>query len=104
MPVRPATPDDHARIAATLAAAFATDPPLSFLVPDEREPRLRRYFTALVPLYAAAGAIWTTDDGTGAALWIAPGRYPLTARETAPELPAMVGVFAPRVRRALRHG
>ena len=101
MDVRPANRSDHERIAAVLTAAFATDPPLSFLLPDEREPRLRRYFTALVPLYAAAGAIWTTADRSGAALWLAPGQYPLRVRETLPVLPALAGVFAPRLRRAV---
>jgi GNAT superfamily N-acetyltransferase len=103
MPVRPANPSDHERIAAVLAAAFATDPPLSFLLPDERErePRLRRYFTALIPVYVAAGAVWTSEDRLAAALWIAPGRYPLATRETLPVLPALAGVFAPRLRRAI---
>jgi GNAT superfamily N-acetyltransferase len=103
MRVRPASPSDHERIVAVLAAAFATDPPLSFLLPDARtrEVSLRRYFAALLPLYATAGAIWTTDDGLGAALWIAPGRYPFAARESLPVLPTLVGVFAPRLRRAI---
>ena len=97
MDVRPATPSDHERLAAVLAAAFATDPPLSFLIPDERqrEPRLRRCFTALIPLYTAAGALWTTGDGRGAALWIAPGRYPLAARETLPLLPQHLARMTP---------
>ena len=46
MDVRPANRSDHERIVAALAAAFAADPPLSFLLPDERGrgPRLHRYF------------------------------------------------------------
>ena len=103
MRVRPASRSDHEAIAAALAAAFAGDPPLSFLLPDERtrEPRLRRYYTALIPLYAATGSIWTAADGTGAALWIAPGLYPPKTRESLPLVPALAGVFAPRLRRAL---
>jgi hypothetical protein len=39
---------------AALAAAFETDPPLRFLLPDaDREHRLRAYFSALIPLYGA---------------------------------------------------
>ena len=101
MDVRPANRSDHERIAAVLAAAFATDPPLSFLLPEDHGPRLRRYFTALIPLYAAAGAIWTTRDGSGAALWIAPGQYPLTVRETLPVLPARLEVFGRWPRRGI---
>jgi GNAT superfamily N-acetyltransferase len=103
MQARPAESTDHERIVAVLAAAFTTDPPLSFLLPHERtrEASLRRYFATLLPLYAAAGAVWTTEDGLGAALWIAPGRYPLGPREILPVLPALIGVFAPRLRRAI---
>ena len=103
MRVRPATPDDHGRIAATLAAAFATDPPLSFLVPDERrrEALLRRHFAASLPLYAISGAIWTAGDGSAAALWVAPGAYPFRLREELRVLPARLEVFGRWPRRGI---
>ena len=103
MRVRPATRDDHGRIAATLAAAFATDPPLSFLVPDERrrEALLRRHFAATLPLYAASGAVWTAGDGSAAALWVAPGAYPFRLREELRVLPARLEVFGRWPRRGI---
>ena len=103
MGVRPANLSDHGSIAATLAAAFATDPPLSFLVPDERrrEALLRRHFSASLPLYAASGAIWVAGDGSGAALWVAPGLYPFRLREELRVLPARLEVFGRRPRRGI---
>ncbi len=48
----------------TPAAAFASDPPLSFLVPDaaRREALLRVRFGASIPLYARLGAAWVSED------------------------------------------
>jgi hypothetical protein len=97
MNVRPATQADHPRMVATLAAAFATDPPLRFLVPDDTEARLRVYFGALVPLYDA----WVSEDPFGTALWLPPGRYPFRALTQLRLLPAGVRVFRPHLRRAL---
>ena len=103
MRVRPANSSDHEAIAAALAAAFATDPPLSFLVPDERrrEALLRRHFSASLPLYAASGAIWVSGDRSGAALWVAPGQYPFRLREELLVARARVEVFGRRPRRGI---
>ena len=80
-----------------LAAAFAHDPPLRFLVPEPREERLRTYFAAILPLYEA----WVCEEPFGAALWAPPGAYPFSAREQLSVLPAQVRVFARNARRAL---
>lgn len=103
MDVRPATRSDHGAIAAALAAAFRSDPPLSFLLPDERrrEALLRRHFAASMPLYAASGAIWTAADGTAAALWVGPGAYPFRLREVLRVLPAQLEVFGRGARRGI---
>lgn len=103
MNVRPARREDHGAIAAALAAAFATDPPLSFLIPDERrrEALLRRHFSASLPLYAASGAIWTAADGTAAALWVAPGGYPFRPTQELRVLPARLEVFGRWPRRGI---
>jgi GNAT superfamily N-acetyltransferase len=65
-------------VALALAQAFAGDPPMQWVVRDAatRVKRLRRYFEVVVPLYAKNGAVWVSDDGPGAALWAAPGRWP----------------------------
>lgn len=103
MRVRPANRSDHGRLAVTLAAAFATDPPLRFLLPDERrrEALLRRHFAGSMRLYAASGAIWTAEDGSGAALWVAPGAYPFRLREELRVAPTRVAVFGRWARRGL---
>lgn len=95
MTPRPATPADLDTMSRALAAAFATDPPLSWFIPDERrrEVLLRRYFTRIAPVYMAAGAAWVSDDPPGAALWIAPGRWPLSAREQLAVAPTVARVF-----------
>ena len=45
IPIRPASLDDRARVAAIMADAFADDPALSFIFPDAatRPERLRRF-------------------------------------------------------------
>jgi len=103
MDVRPATRADFGRMAAVLAAAFATDPPLSWLVPDagRREALLRRHFAASIPLYAAAGSMWVADDLTAAALWVAPGAYPFRLREELRVLPSRLAVFGRWPRRGI---
>jgi GNAT superfamily N-acetyltransferase len=103
MKVRPATGADHERIAVVLAAAFATDPPLSWFIPDaaRREALLRRHFAASIPLYAASGSIWVSEQPAGAALWVAPGLYPFRLREELCVLPDRLAVFGRRPRRAI---
>ena len=84
---------------AALGAAFAADPPLSFLLGGEgREQQLRAYFRALIPLY---GAPWISEGPAGAALWVPPGDWPLPATAQLAVLPALARVFAPHWRRAL---
>jgi GNAT superfamily N-acetyltransferase len=95
--VRHATPADHPRMVATLAAAFATDPPLRFLVPERTEERLRIHFAAALPLYEA----WVCEEPFGTALWVPPGRYPFTSGEQLRLLPAQLRVFGPHPRRSL---
>jgi GNAT superfamily N-acetyltransferase len=103
MDVRPATTADHGRIAEVLAAAFATDPPLSWFIPDaaRREALLHRHFAASIPLYAASGAIWLSADRSGAALWVAPGAYPFRLREELRVLPDRLAVFGRWPRRGI---
>ena len=103
MDVRPATTAEHGRIAEVLAAAFATDPPLSWFIPDagRLEVLLRRHFAGSIPLYAASGAIWVAADLSGAALWVAPGAYPFRARGELRVLPARLAVFGRWPRRGI---
>ena len=103
MDVRPATRADFGRMAAVLAAAFSTDPPLSWFIPEaaRREALLRRHFAASIPLYAASGAAWVSEAPDGAALWVAPGQYPFRLREELRVLPARLAVFGRWPRRGI---
>jgi GNAT superfamily N-acetyltransferase len=103
MRVRPASRSDHGAIAATLAAAFASDPVMCFLLDDEarRPAQLRRHFEASIPLYAASGSIWVAEDLTAAALWVAPGAYPFRLREELSVARARIEVFGRAPRRGL---
>src|SRR4051794_20781683 len=104
MEVRDATSVDLPQAAEVLAQAFSTDPPLAFLVPSERRrvPLLRRYFGALLPLYLPRGVVQITEDGDGAAAWVAPGRWPFTTREQLPAMPTLLRVFGAHPLRAIR--
>jgi GNAT superfamily N-acetyltransferase len=97
--VRPASTADRDRIVATLAAAFSTDPPLSWFLPDaqRRERLLRIHFAASLHLYVA----WICEEPFGAALWLAPGRHPLRLRDEMAILPAHLRVFGRRPRRGI---
>jgi GNAT superfamily N-acetyltransferase len=103
MRVRPATESDHPRMVAVLAAAFADDPPLSWLLPDarRREPLLRRFFAAMLPVYAANGATWVCEEPFGTALWVAPGCFPLPLRTQLAVLPTALQVFGRHPRRSV---
>jgi ribosomal protein S18 acetylase RimI-like enzyme len=72
-----ATPADRARVVSSLVAAFAQDPVLRYLIPDE----------GLYPQYAAAffghsfdkrvqrGTIWTIERGVSTAIWEPPAAW-----------------------------
>ena len=75
MTVRLATRDDVPRIAAVLAHAFATDPPMRWVMgaSPHAERRLRPYFSALLArLHMARGEVWVSDEPLGAAAWVGP--------------------------------
>jgi ribosomal protein S18 acetylase RimI-like enzyme len=78
---RRATRDDIRPLAAVLARAFANDPFFGWLAGDvsERGQRMRDGWSAILR-HASAGlaATWTTDDLTGAAIWIPPGMARMT--------------------------
>ena len=72
--VRRAEPGDHPRVAEALAAAFADDPAWSWLMPfADRQQRQRLFFeTELRLLVPDRREVWTTEDGSAAALWAPP--------------------------------
>lgn len=68
-------------MAEVLAGAFATDPPMRWLIPDDarREARLRAYFRDMIGLYDG----WVVERA-GVALWASPESWPPPLRRVAP--------------------
>jgi GNAT superfamily N-acetyltransferase len=98
--VRRTTAGDRARAVGTLAAAFAGDPVVGFLVPPgsrNRDARLRRLFDLEVPRSGQPGDTWLTDDGGGAAVWFPPGPWQAGGAGSLRDLGGWVGVLQRRL-------
>jgi ribosomal protein S18 acetylase RimI-like enzyme len=103
--VRRALADDLEVAAEALAAAFYDDPAWIHLMPDagDRAERLLRFFSdVLSHADPAATDVWVTDDGSGAAVWKAPGRWSSDPLETVRAGPSMWRVFGRRLPLATR--
>jgi GNAT superfamily N-acetyltransferase len=76
---------------------------MAHLVPGpRRELRLRRYFAQVLPVtYLSRGEVWMTEDPVGAAVWVAPGRWPPGSEETLRTAPTLLWTFGRRPVRAL---
>lgn len=97
---RQAAEEEEAELARTLAAAFADDPVLGWLVPNERrrEERLRRFFTIeLRHMGFARGTVWTCDGLPGATICMPPGAWQLPPRVAAAQAPAFGRAFGRRL-------
>lgn len=95
MDVRPADRSDVPRMAAALGAAFDGDPPLRWLLPDDRRrpALLEDYFRSLLPLYMERGRVWTSDEVPCGAVWVAPGGWPFAGRDQLRAAPTILRVF-----------
>jgi ribosomal protein S18 acetylase RimI-like enzyme len=73
---RRATGADVQRLCLTAMLAFADDPVLRWLYPDDAEFAAGRGAVFRVPVlrWLAHGETWTTDDGVALAAWVPPGR------------------------------
>ncbi|MHB8437680.1 MAG: GNAT family N-acetyltransferase [Acidimicrobiales bacterium] len=89
---------DVARLAPVLARAFMDDPIAMFMfrTEDRRRRSLRRFFVMqLKHMFIDRGEAWTTDDLSGAALWMPPGQPRPTIgdlRHMVPLVPAIVAL------------
>ncbi len=105
--VRPATKADQATVTDTLADAFSHDPMFQWVAGVDAdvsiEPKLQRFFGAMVKLVLAGDdhLAFTTDDGTGAAVWFAPNQWKMSGADTLRVLPAMLRAFASRTPRMI---
>lgn len=94
--VRKAGTDDVATIVEVLARAFDEDPVINWFVRQdaERAQAFARFFeigTRLLTL--PSGEVYTTAEGTGAALWAPPGTWELGPDDVEHLLPDFAAVF-----------
>ncbi len=88
-----------------MAAAFADDPVMTFLLPpsmSRRDDRLRRLFALDGARSEGLGGTWTTADGAGAAVWFPPGRWQTTPAQDLRDIPAWVRALGRRTLLAAR--
>ncbi len=105
--VRRATEADAIRVAGVLARAFYDDPPMRWVIPDDRS-RLRTLERAgllfLTRIYLPQDECWTTSDTNAIAIWELPGQWKLGLGAQLRLLPAMLGIYGrglPRVASAI---
>lgn len=76
MVIRRASERDLAAVARTYGRAFAADPVVRWLVPDDEDYEAIRdpFFATLARRWLFHGTLWCTDDGVSVAGWNPPGR------------------------------
>jgi GNAT superfamily N-acetyltransferase len=77
--IRAASIHDLARVGLALSRAFQDDPVFVWTLPDpgRRREVLPGFFTVFAGAFHRHGHVYRTADGTGAALWVAPGVAPV---------------------------
>ncbi len=103
--IRKATRGDVADLVDTLARAFYDDPGFGHLLPDpsDRTDRLRGFFeTELRGTGISLDLTWTTDDLSGAAIWMPPDTWRVPLSTTLSELAPLTRVFGRRLLLAFR--
>jgi GNAT superfamily N-acetyltransferase len=86
-----ATPAERTRVVSSLVAAFARDPVLRYLFPDDGTyPRhAAAYFSHLFDKRVQKGTIWTIEGGASTAIWEPPAAGdPSTDDDLSGQLPA----------------
>jgi GNAT superfamily N-acetyltransferase len=95
----PATEADVPRLAAVLGRAFADDPLNRHLVPDDRRRAKRLpggFAQQMRHVFLPNGAVLTTPDRAGAALWLGPEAQRLSFADQLRLLPGMARLFGLR--------
>lgn len=103
--VEQASAADAEQVSLSLAAAFATDPVMMWLMADEgsRRQRLAVLFSVFLRAhYLGRGEVWATGDRSAAALWAPPGHAIVPPSRIALQLPGVLRAFRGRTYRALR--
>ena len=86
--IRPATADDIRRLARSGSRAFADDPVMRWLIPDddEYERNHQAFFGGVARRWLATESLWCTDDGVALAGWIPPGRPDVEVDDPGPRI------------------
>ena len=86
-------------LASALARAFADDPVIAWLFPDDasRPVRTERMFRIYLRDTLRVGEVYTTPERTGASMWKPPGKWKLDNLALARQLPALVQAFGKRI-------
>lgn len=103
--VRKAEGADVRHLCSVLARAFETDPIARHVLPDDafRRQSLERIYSLYFNVFLPHGGCYTTTGREGVALWMPPGKYPLSLSGHMRLLPGMIRVFGlRRVLNALR--
>jgi ribosomal protein S18 acetylase RimI-like enzyme len=98
--VRKLHPGEVPRVAGALARAFADDPVMTWIFQrdSEREARLERMFaTFLRRIWLGHDECYATDRLFGAALWLPPGEWHLSALAQLRLVPSMVAVMGSNI-------
>ena len=105
--VRKVTFEDVPKLALALGRAFDSDPPMCwFIQDDDRRVELARqmFDVMLRNVHISRDACYTTEEISGGALWVPPGRWRLGFLQQLKLLPGMIRVFGcdlPRAQRGL---
>ncbi len=94
---------DRARIAQTLARAFADDPAMAWIFPDAatRHRRLPRLFRLLFDVDAAHGVRLATAGGEAATMWRGPGKSATSNTDLLLQAWPMLRIFGTALGRAM---
>ena len=93
MHVRRATVADIPKLSVTAMRAFAVDPVMRWLYPDDDTylaPGGQRFWPAMAS-WLGHDEVWCTDDAVGVAVWIPPGR-PESPTPPDPQAPSIAPV------------
>src|SRR5436190_815736 len=100
-------PADRAKLADSLASAFAEDPLFTWIAgagPDKPlEPKLRIFFDAFLKLEVERSdhLVFTDENSIGVAIWKAPNKWKLATGDVLRTLPAMLRTFGIRTPRMI---
>jgi ribosomal protein S18 acetylase RimI-like enzyme len=86
--IRRAESSDVQRVARTASLAFAEDPVMRWLFPDddEYEALHQSVFGGIARRWMATDSLWCTDDCVAAAGWVPPGRPEVEMPDDAPQI------------------